>query len=67
MGRALIIFGLALVVLGLLVSYGPKLPLGRLPGDIAFRRGNFQFYFPLATCIVVSAVLTLVFWLLGRK
>jgi len=66
-GRALIIFGLALVVLGLLVSYGPKLPLGRLPGDIAFRRGNFQFYFPLATCIVVSAVLTLVFWLLGRK
>jgi hypothetical protein len=66
-GRALIIFGLALLVLGLLVSYGPRLPLGRLPGDIAFKRGNFQVYFPLATSIIVSIVLTLVFWLVGRR
>jgi hypothetical protein len=66
-GRALIIFGLALLVLGLLVSYGPRLPLGRLPGDIAFKRGNFQVFFPLATSIIVSIVLTLVFWLVGRR
>ncbi len=67
MGRILIILGITLVLAGFLMDYGPRLPLGRLPGDIAFRRGNLQIYFPLATCIVVSLVLTLVLWLLGRR
>lgn len=50
---------------GLLVHVG--VPLGRLPGDISYRRGNFSFYFPLTTSILASVLLTLVFWLLNRR
>lgn len=66
MGKALVALGIVLVFLGLVVWGGEKL-LGRhgalLPGDIVYRRGNFTFYFPLVTCIVLSAVLTLAMWL----
>jgi DUF2905 family protein len=65
MGRLLIVVGLVIAGIGLLVSFG--LPLGRLPGDFTFRRGNFSFYFPLATSIVVSIVLTLLMMFLSRK
>jgi len=65
MGRILIILGLVLVAGGLLINMG--LPIGRLPGDITIRRGNFSFYFPLATSIVVSILLTLLFTFLGRR
>jgi hypothetical protein len=65
MGRLLIIVGLVIAGIGLLVSFG--LPLGRLPGDITLRRGNFTFYFPLATSILVSIVLTLLMMFLTRK
>ena len=58
MGRLLIAAGVILVLVGLLVQAG--LPLGRLPGDITYRRGNSTFYFPIVTCIVVSIVLTLI-------
>jgi hypothetical protein len=58
MGRALILGGLVMVVAGLALTYG--LPLGRLPGDFTFRRGGFTFYVPLASCILVSVLLTLV-------
>ena len=58
MGRTLILIGLAIAGLGLLIVAG--IPLGRLPGDFAVRRGNFSFYFPLATSIVVSIILTLI-------
>ena len=58
MGRALIVFGLLMVLAGLAISYG--LPLGRLPGDFTIRRGGFTFYVPLASCILVSVLLTLV-------
>jgi predicted MFS family arabinose efflux permease len=51
--------GLAIAGLGLLIMVG--VPLGRLPGDFAVRRGNFSFYFPLATSIVLSIILTLLF------
>ena len=64
MGRTLIILGLVIVAIGLLVSWGA--PIGRLPGDFQVRRGNVSFYFPLATSIVASIVLTLVMWLLRR-
>ncbi len=57
MGRALILLGLLVAVVGLLINMG--VPLGRLPGDFTFRRGNFSFYVPLATAIVASVVLTL--------
>jgi len=58
MGRLLVYLGLGIVALGLLLMMG--VPFGRLPGDIVVRRGNFSFYFPLATSIVVSILLTLI-------
>ena len=65
MGRILIVVGLALVAVGILVSVG--VPLGRLPGDITIRRGSVSFYFPLATSIIASIVLTLLFIFLDRR
>jgi formate hydrogenlyase subunit 3/multisubunit Na+/H+ antiporter MnhD subunit len=56
-GKTLVIVGLVIAALGVVVMLG--VPLGRLPGDIAIRRGNFSFYFPLTTAIVLSIVLTL--------
>ena len=68
LGRILIVLGAAFLVLGGLLVLGGKLPfLGRLPGDIVIRRGNWSFYFPLATSIVVSVLLTLLLWLFGRR
>ena len=64
MGKALVVVGLAVTALGLLVMWG--LPLGRLPGDIMVRKGNVSFYFPLATSIVLSIALTLLFALFRR-
>lgn len=62
----LVTIGLVLVVVGLLWPWLSKLGLGRLPGDIAIERGNLRFYFPITTCLIVSAVLSFVFWLLNR-
>ena len=69
MGRAFIAIGIALLILGLLLTLGDKLPirLGRLPGDIVIRGKNTTFYFPLVTSLLVSALLTLVMWLIGRR
>jgi hypothetical protein len=64
MGKALVFIGLGIAALGLLMMVG--LPFGRLPGDIVVRRGNFSFYFPLATSIVVSILLTLLLTFLKR-
>ena len=60
----LVLIGLAIAGLGLLVMLG--MPFGRLPGDFQVRRGNFSFYFPLATSIVLSIILTLLFALFRR-
>jgi len=65
MGRTLIILGLLIAGVGLLMTVG--LPIGRLPGDFTIRRGNFTFYFPLATSIIASIVLTLIMMFLGRR
>jgi len=66
-GRSLIILGLVIVLVGIVVSLAGKLPwLGRLPGDIAIKRENFSFYFPLGTCLLISALLSLVMWLFRR-
>lgn len=62
MSRTLIIIGLFIVVLGLLWPWIQKLGLGRLPGDIAVEKENFRFYFPVVTSIVVSIVLSVLFW-----
>ena len=67
LGKMLIFFGGLLVVIGLVIVVLPKPPfLGRLPGDISLHRGNFHFYFPLGTCILVSIVLSLILWILKR-
>ena len=66
MARFFITLGVLLVLVGLLWPWLQKLGLGRLPGDILIERGNVRFYFPLATSLLVSLLLTLVFWLLGR-
>jgi hypothetical protein len=65
MGRLLIVLGLLIAGVGLLVTLG--LPIGRLPGDISIRRGNFTFYFPLATSIIASIVLTLIMMLFSKR
>ena len=65
MGRAVIILGLLIAGVGLLMTLG--LPIGRLPGDFTIRRGNFTFYFPLATSIIASIVLTVIMVLFGRR
>jgi len=69
MGRAFIAIGIALVILGLLLTLGERLPirLGRLPGDIVIRGKNTTFYFPLVTSLLVSALLSFVMWLIGRR
>lgn len=64
MGKALILVGLGIAALGVLVMFG--LPLGRLPGDIAVKRDNFSFYFPITTSIILSIILTLLFSLFRR-
>lgn len=66
LGRVLIFFGIAMVLLGALFLLGPRIPfLGRLPGDFFLRRDHTTFYFPLATCLVLSLVISIllnIFW-----
>ena len=64
MGRLLILLGLGIAALGVLIILG--VPIGRLPGDFYVRRGSFSFYFPLATSIILSILLTLLFSLFRR-
>ena len=67
LGKMLILLGIVLVGLGVVLSLAGRLPwLGRLPGDIVIRREHFVFVFPLATCLVVSVVLSVLFYLLRR-
>jgi hypothetical protein len=67
LGRPLIILGLILVAAGLVLSLAPRIPWpGKLPGDIIIKREHFSFYFPLATCILISAVVSLILWLIRR-
>lgn len=72
LGKMLLLFGVAMVLLGLVLLvagyFSGKVPwLGRLPGDIHIERGSWTFYFPLATCLIVSLVLTLLFSFFGRR
>ena len=66
MARFLIVLGVAILVAGLLWPYLSRLGLGRLPGDIVIERENITFYFPVMTCLLVSALLSLVFWVVNR-
>ncbi len=66
MQRILVIIGLVVLAIGLLWPWLSKLPFGRLPGDIVIQRPGFSFYFPITTSIVVSLVLSLIFWLFRK-
>jgi hypothetical protein len=67
LGRSLLIAGAVLLALGLLITLGARLPgVGRLPGDIVYRRGNATFYFPIVTCILLSVVVTLLLRIFRR-
>ncbi len=69
-GRTLILLGLAILAVGVLVSVAAKLGLpkpGRLPGDIVYRGSRWTFYFPLTTCLLLSALATLLFAVFGRR
>ena len=66
-GKMLLILGILFVIIGLFLMLGPKIPLlGKLPGDFIVRRGNFTLYFPLATSILLSIVLTLIFFIFRK-
>jgi hypothetical protein len=68
-GRLLIIVGIVLLVSGILLNYTHFFSffhLGRLPGDIRIRRGNFSVYFPLTTCVILSVLLTLIFYIFRK-
>jgi hypothetical protein len=67
LGRALLLVGVLLAVCGAIMLAGPRVPwLGRLPGDIRIERNGFSFYAPLASCLVVSALVSLIVWVIGR-
>ena len=67
LGRLLLVCGVALALVGGFLFFGGRLPckLGRLPGDIAYKGKNGSFYFPIVTCILLSVVLTLIFWVIN--
>lgn len=67
LGKIIIVAGITLVVIGLFFVFGKSLPLGKLPGDITVQKGNFTFFFPIMTSIVISVVLTLILFLIGRR
>jgi len=66
-GRVLIIGGAIIAILGLVMVYWQKIPfLGRFPGDFVVQKGNFQFFFPLVTCLILSVILTIIINLIIR-
>ncbi len=68
LGKFLIIFGILIALIGFILMLSGKIPwLGRLPGDIVIQRRNFTLYVPIATSILLSLILTIILWLLGRK
>lgn len=66
-GKLIILFGVILIIVGVVVLFFDRIPLiGKLPGDIHIRRGNFNLYFPVMTSILLSVILTLVLWLVNN-
>ncbi|MFB3886883.1 MAG: DUF2905 family protein [Thermodesulfobacteriota bacterium] len=67
LGKLLILLGVLIIVMGLLLLIGEKIPwIGRLPGDMMIRKKNFTLYFPITTCIIISIILTLLFWIFRK-
>lgn len=66
LGKYLIVFGGIILIAGIILTFFPKLNfLGKLPGDISIKRENYSFYFPIVTSIVISILLTLIFWIIN--
>jgi hypothetical protein len=68
LGKVLMIMGAVILIIGVLLTFSDKLPfhLGRLPGDIVYKKEGFSFYFPITTSIIISVILSLLFYLFGR-
>ncbi|MGA2107059.1 MAG: DUF2905 domain-containing protein [Syntrophorhabdales bacterium] len=67
LGRMLIVLGIIILAVGLILLFVPRIPhIGRLPGDIYVKKDSFTFYFPLTTCVIISLILTLIFWIFRR-
>ena len=67
LGKALILFGILAVLLGVLLQFSDRIPfLGKLPGDITLKRGNFQIYIPITTSVIISLLVSVLYWLLSR-
>ena len=67
LGKMLILLGVFIILIGLLLMIGDKIPwVGKLPGDIIIKKEKFSFYFPLTTSILISLILTLLFWILRK-
>jgi len=68
LGKSLIFIGVIVIVVGTILLFNDRLPfnLGKLPGDISYKKENFSFYFPITTSILISIVLSLLFYLFGR-
>ncbi len=67
-GKTIIILGVILIVIGIILTFIGKIPfLGKLPGDIYIQKKNFAFYFPLTTSIILSIILSLIFWLWSHR
>ncbi|MBI1805305.1 MAG: DUF2905 domain-containing protein [Ignavibacteriae bacterium] len=65
-GKILVVFGLVIIGVGVLLMFIDKIPfVGKLPGDVNIKRGNFQFYVPIMTSIIISVVLSLIMWLIS--
>jgi hypothetical protein len=67
LGKILIVAGIMLIVIGVFFLSSKFLPIGRLPGDITVKNGNFTFYFPIVTCLVISIVMTIIFFFAGKR
>lgn len=68
LGKLLIILGVIIIAVGGLLLFSGKIPyMGKLPGDILIQKKNYTIYFPLATSIIISLIITLIFWLIGRR
>ena len=66
-GKLLIVTGLLIALVGVAISFGPKIPfLGKLPGDLIIKRENFSFYFPLTSCLLISLLLSIIFWIFKK-
>ena len=68
LGKSIIVFGIVLVIVGIFMTVAGKVPgIGKLPGDILIKKENFSFYFPLTSCILLSIIISVIMYFLGKK